>query len=301
MFSDNRFPDNRVKNGNPIRRRTLLGAAMASGLLSVTAAPTAAAASPIPKLPGELSRTSAVTAKGVPYENITVSINGDKAQLFVPHTAIPNKTVVGVIWYYHATGSTYSALNSAYKYSAELSVDQGAVCFCPNYGGSLWVNATAVNHQAAAIAYLKSVFVIGLSFLRGNSGGGGLMCWAYGKNLIPGARGMYLANAAYDMAEVWDRAPERIAPSYNYDRAAMEATNPARLDASVWKGKRIRVVVSDAANPDPVLPAEGHGLALVAKSAGLAVENSILYHSLGHQIPSAANKDMIAAFNRWKP
>ena len=290
----------------PIGRRLFLGAALGGGAALLTApgaaaaTVSAAAASPIPTLPGEVSRTSAVTPRGVPYENITVSISGDKAQLFVPHTAIPRTTTVGVIWYYHANGSTYSAMNGAYKYSGELLVDQGAVCFCPNLGGSLWTNSAALAYHAKAVTYMKSVFKIGISFLRGNSGGGSMECWAYGNNLVPAAKGCYLANGTYDMEDLASRDPIRIAPVYNNNPAAIRATNPARLPSSAWTGKRIRVVVSDAAHPDIIVPPAQHGLALVASAAaGGAAENSVVYHQLGHQIPGLANKDMVDTFGRW--
>ncbi|MET0863814.1 MAG: hypothetical protein ABWZ98_05720, partial [Nakamurella sp.] len=259
-----------------------------------------AAASPIPKLTGEISRTSAVTPRGVPYENITVSISGDKAQLFVPHTAIPKTATVGVIWYYHANGSTYSAMNGAYKYSGELLVDQGAVCFCPNLGGSLWTNSAAIAYHGRAVAYLKTQFRIGVSFLRGNSGGGSMASYAYGKNLVPAAKGLYLANGTYDMEDLASRDPIRIMPVYDNSASKVVATNPARIPASAWNGKRIRVVVSDAAHPDIVVPPAKHGLALVSSARrGGAAENSVVYHQLGHQIPGLANKDMVDTFGRW--
>jgi hypothetical protein len=287
------------KNSSPIRRRVFIGSSLGLGL-SVLAAPGAAAAtSPIPPLPGEVSRTTRLTPRGVPYDNITVNISGDPAQLFVPHTAIPKQTRVGVVWYYHANGSTHTSLNGVYRYSAELLVDQGAVCYCPNYGGSLWTNTESLAYHARAVAYLKAVFNIGVSFLRGNSGGGSLMCWAYGKSLVPAARGMYLANATYDMVDLYTRDPVRIGPVYDNDITKVRATNPAGLPGSVWTGKRIRVVVSDDAHPDPIVPPHKHGLALVAKSNGYAVENSVLYHQLGHHLPDVANRDMLVTFNRW--
>ena len=211
---------------------------------------------PHPNVAGEVSRTSAVTPRGVHYENITVSISGDKAQLFVPLTSIPRSAPVGVVWYYHANGSTYSAMNGAFKYSGELLVDQGAVCFCPNLGGSLWTSQAALNYHARAVSYLKNVFTIGVGFLRGNSGGGSMACWAYGKNLVPAAKGLYLANGTYDMEDLASRDPIRIAPVYGNSAAAIIATNPARLPSSSWTGKRIRVVVSDAAHPDIIVPPE---------------------------------------------
>ena len=288
----------------PIGRRLFIGAALGSGLAMVAAPGAASAAvaasSPIPTLPGEVSRTSAVTPRGVHYENITVSISGDKAQLFVPLTSIPRSAPVGVVWYYHANGSTYSAMNGAFKYSGELLVDQGAVCFCPNLGGSLWTSQAALNYHARAVSYLKNVFTIGVSFLRANSGGGSMACWAYGKNLVPAAKGLYLANGTYDMEDLASRDPIRIAPVYGNSAAAMIATNPARLPSSSWTGKRIRVVVSDAAHPDIIVPPEKHGLALVRSAKdGDAVENSVVYHQLGHQIPGLANKDMVDTFSRW--
>jgi hypothetical protein len=292
-------PGSEVRRPNVLRRRTLLTAAVTGGLLSVALPGVAAAASPIPKLPGELSRTTTATPRGVPYDNITVSIKGDKAMLFVPHS-MATASLVGVIWYYHANGSSYSALNAAFKYGAELAVDQGAVGFCPNLGGSLWVNSAALTYHANAAAWLKASLPLGLTFMRSNSGGGAMMCWAYAKNLVPGARGMYLANSAYDMVDIYDR-DTRVPPVYNNSRTAAQATNPAGLTGSVWKSKRIRVLVSDDAHPDLLLPPHTHGLALIAKSNGYALENSVKYHQSGHVIPSGVDKDMLSTFQRWTP
>lgn len=281
-----------------------IGTGIGAGLSLLATPGTANAASPIPKLAYESSRVTTATPRGVPYDYITVSYNGAKAALFVPHTAIPKKTTVAVAWYYHANGSTHTALNSAYKYSAELLVDKGVVCYCPNFAKTgttefLWVNQTALTRHANAVTYLKSQFKIGMSFMRANSGGGSLMCWAYGKNLVPAARGMYMANASYNMEDLFARDPARVGPAYNNSLSAVKATNPSRLPASAWANKRMRVIVSDAAHPDVVLPPATHGLALVKLAKPVATEASVKYHTGGHVIPSFANKDMVDTFVRW--
>jgi hypothetical protein len=285
-----------------IRRRTIIIGA-AAGLVSGVAyrGPAAVAeASPIPTLPGEITRTATriTRLRKVPYECIDVSIAGDRARLFVPHTTIPGSSAgVGVLWLIHANGSTYTSLDGAYRYGAEMAVDEGAICICPNYGGSLWTTQTAINHQVNASAYMTSVWRVGLSFLRANSGGGPLMTYAYGKRLVPSPRGMYLANAAYDMEDLYRRDPARIGPPYNFSLAAVQATNPARLPQTSWKGIRMKTVVSTA---DFLVPPPDHGVALANTARPVAAEVIVEYHDEGHVVPGWTQADMVETFAAWR-
>ncbi len=288
------------------RRAVLAGAATAGLALAALglpgAVPRAAAApsySPIPLLPGEISRTDTriTRLKKKPYECIDVSIQGDIARIFVPHTAIPkSKTNFGCVWFYHSNGSTYTSLDGAFKYGAEMAVDEGSICVCPNYGGSLWTNQTSIQAQVNASLYMNSVWRLGMNFMRANSGGGPLMTYAYGNALVPRTRGIYLANAAYDMEDLYARDPGRIGPVYNNDPALVAATNPARLPASSWTGGRIKVVVSEA---DYIVPPALHGIALVTAAAPVAVDTRVQWHDEGHVVPAWTQQDMIATFKSW--
>lgn len=285
-----------------LSRRTLLTAAAAGLALGAVGAPPAHAApsySPIPLLPGEVTRTDTrlTRLKKKPYECIDVVLLGDRGRIFVPHAAIPRSTTSqGIVWFYHSNGSTHTSLDGAYKYGAEMAVDEGAICVCPDYGGSLWTTATAIQHQVNWSTYMNSVWRLGINFMRANSGGGPLMTWAYGNALVPRTAGIYLANAAYDMEDLYDRDPVRIGPVYNYDRDAVIATNPARLPQSAWKNSRIKTVVSLA---DVVVPPDRHGLALVATAGPVARDTRVQYHNEGHVVPGWTQNDMIATFKSW--
>lgn len=295
-----------VPTGSGTSRRTVLAVAaagLAVGALGLPGAvPSASAApsySPIPLLPGEISRTDTRTTrlKKKKYECIDVSIQGDRARIFVPHTAIPgSKTSYGCVWFYHSNGSTYTSLDGAFKYGAEMAVDEGAICVCPNYGGSLWTNQASIQAQVNASLYMTSVWRLGMNFMRANSGGGPLMTYAYGNGLVPRTRGIYLANAAYDMEDLYARDPVRIGPVYDNDPALVAATNPARLPASSWTGGRIKVVVSEA---DFIVPPALHGVALVTAAAPVAVDTRVQWHTEGHVVPSWTQQDMIATFKSW--
>jgi hypothetical protein len=285
-----------------LTRRTIIGGAVAGivgGALSTNAAFAAPVYSPVPKLPYEVSRgDTRVTKLGKKkYEAIDVSLAGDVARIFVPHSAPPGqKTAVGVLWFFHSNGSDHTSIDGAYKYGAELAVDQGAVCICADYGGSLWTTAPAIQAQVNASKYMSAVWKVGVSFMRANSGGGSLMCYSYGTKLIPAARGMYLANATYDMEDLYDRDPVRIAPVYGNDRASVIATNPARFDQSAWKGTRMKTVVSLL---DPLVIPSRHGLALADKARPVASEVLVQYHDEGHVVPGWTQKDMITTFAAW--
>jgi hypothetical protein len=288
------------------RRTFMLGAAgtMATAAMVAVASPASAASSysVIAKLPGEVSRISnVVTTTGGKklYENILVNINGDPARIFVPHSAAKVKGAAAV-WFFHAAGSTHSALNSAFKYSAELVTDQGAISICQYLGGDTYTSNAAVQHQKNGYAYLKARFPISLNFLRSNSGGGAMACAAYGGKLIPNVRGLYLASSVYDMEKLYASDPARIGPAYGNSVAAVRATNPARLAASAWKSSNVRACLADPSGVDPYVPVKDHGGALLTKIAGVAKEASARYYlGGGHQVPSWVSKDMLSAFARW--
>ena len=136
------------------------------------------------------------------------------------------------------------------------------------------------------------------------------MSLAYGNRAIPAQRGMYLASAAYDMEDLFARDPARIRPPYEDDLAAVGGSlgglypqNAARLPVSAWTGARIRVAV---ATNDQIVPADKHGLALIAKAAPVATQVSSRSFTtqptegtLGHFVPDWVNGDMITTFRSW--
>lgn len=289
--------------GRGFSRRTLLmGSALgaAAALIPLTSAVAAPTYTPVGALPGEVSRLDTqITSVGKKkYEEIDVVYNGDTIRLFVPHTATPSKTAapVTMVWYYHANGSTHTSLSKVYKWSAMLAIDRGWVCVCPLYGGSLWTSNAAAAYHKSAVTYLDSTFNIGTSFLRANSGGGSLMTGAYGTRSVPKAKGIYMANATYDMQDLYARDPGRIGPVYNNDPALVAASNPARLPQSAWVGSRIRAVVSEV---DPLVPPDKHGQALVLKAGPVAAETSLMWHDQGHTVPDVVSTDMVSTFARW--
>ncbi|TFV64683.1 hypothetical protein E4P41_00080 [Geodermatophilus sp. DF01-2] len=283
------------------RRSLLVGAA--AGLVTAAVGVPSAQAAPVytavPELPGEVSRSATRTTRlgKVPYEVIDVVWAGDRARLYVPWATPPKATKPGaVVWFYHANGSTHTALDGAFNYPAMLAVDRGAVCVCPNYGGSLWTSQPALAHQVAWARYVSGVFTVGAAFARANSGGGSLMVYAYAKDMVPALRGIYLANASYDMEDLYARDPGRIGPVYGNDPAAVAATNPARLPQSSWTGKRIKTVVSQA---DPVIPPARHGSALAALARPVAADVRVQYHDEGHVVPGWTHADMVSTFASW--
>jgi hypothetical protein len=300
-------PHQRTTNSSPadvgLTRRTLLlsGAAGIASAVGVAASASPAAASDysvIPRLPGEFKRTETKYSPhtAAPYESIDVSNGSDKARLFVPWTTPPSTQGITATWYYHSNMADRTALSSAYGYPAGLLVERGWVAICPDFGGSLWTSQAAIDHHARWVAWMASTFSVATAFSRANSGGGPLMCWAYGKNMIPNLRGMYLDNAAYDMTDLYARDPVRIRPVYGNSSATMEKTNPARLPASAWTGKRIRVTVS---SQDTILSPAKHGMALVNKALPVAASATARWHDLGHKSPSWSSTDMIATFASW--
>ncbi|WP_345801555.1 hypothetical protein AAIB33_00195 [Microbacterium sp. AZCO] len=281
-----------------------VAAGAAAGVLGGAIPASAADYTKVPKLPYETSRLSnQVTKAGTLYESIDVSIAGDPARIFVPHSSPPSKyNWVPVIWFYHATNSSYEALSSAFFYGATPAVDEGAVCICPDYAGpTAFANAAAMKAQTNAIAYVNSLWRVYYSFARSNSGGGGLMCWAFGNNLLPRQQGMYLASSVYDMWAAFQEGPSLVGPAYNYDPAAVQATNAANLPQSAWAGSRIRASFNPA---DTRVPPQEHAIALLTKAAPVATETSYITHdgggtATGHWIPSWVNNDMLKTFKAW--
>lgn len=286
-------------------RRSVLGAGLAAtlalaGATAASAPPARAATSPIPTLPGEVARGATRTTRlgRVPFETIDVVLGADTARLHVPWTsALKGAKPGGMLWFYHSNGSDHTALDGAYSYGSMLAMDRGATCVCPGFGStSPWPAAAALEHQVAWSRWVGEVFSVGRAFARANSGGGPLMAYAYARNMVPAQRGMYLANAGYDMEDLYARAPGRVGPVYGGDTAAIAATNPARLPAQVWAGKRIKVVTSPQ---DPVVPAALHGLALAATARPVAADVRSQEHDQGHVVPGWTQKDMITTFSAW--
>lgn len=296
--------------GGVSRRAFIVGtAATAAGVAGGLAWGSAAYGAPsyvrVKKLPGENRRKDTqYTTSGTPYEVIDVTVKGDKMRLFVPHASPPALSVaVPVVWYYHSNGGAYSDLSTAFKYGSDPLVDDGFISVCPDNGGTHeFANSRAVTAHLNAIAYVTSLWKVALSFGRANSGGGALMCWAFGNALVPRRHGMYLASAVYDMKDIYQRDPVRVGLPYNYSATAIDATNPARLPQSTWSGMRIRASYSTS---DQVVPPPAHCLALTTLAAPVAVETSVLPHggggkANGHYVLGSANKDMVAAFQRWR-
>lgn len=290
-----------------VGRRGVLGAGLAATLAlagATAGAPSArAAASPVPRLPGEVARAATRTTRvgRVPFETVDVVLGADTARLHVPWTAALHGSAPGaMLWFYHSSGSDHTALDGAYAYGSMLAMDRGATCVCPGFGSTApWPTAAALEHQEAWSLWVGRVFSVGAAYARANSGGGALMAYAYGTGMVPAQRGMYLANAGYDMDALCASAPERVAPAYGGDTASIAATDPARLPARTWTGKRIEVVTSPA---DQVLPAAVHGLALAAAAAAArptAADVRSRTHDQGHRVPGWTHQDMVVTFSSW--
>ena len=252
----------------------------------------------------EVSRIASVrTRSGTLYDNIEVDLRGDRARIFLPQTVRSgSSTAVGAAWFYHAAGSSHDALNGGFKYPAELVVDHGAIAICIDAGGTQYTNAIAQEAQKNAWTYLSYLFNVRMNFLRATSGGGALACYTYGKKLIPHIRGLYMVNALYDIewlhrADVEGRS--MVSEAFNHDLALLAQENPARIPASSWRGANVKVLVSDAEHPDMVTDPAYNGLALVNNIADVAADTQIAYHTLGHETPSFAHKDMVKTFAAW--
>ncbi|WP_146077225.1 hypothetical protein [Rathayibacter tritici] len=288
-----------------LRRRTVVGGALSGAVALGAASLPAAAASPVPGLPGETSRTTSLRTRnrGVLYDVVTVSINGDLARICIPQTVEPRQaTPTPVIWFLHSAQADHTSLSTVFAYPAELAVERGALAICQSLGGTLWTNDTAQQHQRDGYAYLSDQFPIAASYLWAMSAGGALACENYGSQVFPGINGMYLINGVYDLRDIYDRTVRgrfSIGGAFGGSTAQVDAHNPKRLPASAWAGANIRVVVSDTAHPDTSVPPALHGRALVDKATSTAKEASVRTHSLGHNPPSWANQDGIDAIFRW--
>ncbi|WP_395244571.1 hypothetical protein ACGGZK_01860 [Agromyces sp. MMS24-K17] len=290
------------------RRGFVTGATglVAAGALTAAGAGPAHALTgvPTPTLPGELGRmANQTTAVGKrPYDNIQVSIGGDRARIFVPQlpAGTPRPSSVPVVWFYHAPNSTSDAMNAGFKWNAEYVIDAGWVAICQDLGGGTWTNSYAQDKQAAGWAYMSKYFPVGSNFLRATSGGGAMANGVYATKAIPRIKGTYLVNAVYDLWKCYllNGAPS-IGPAFDYDEALIQARNPSIAPQSSWTGANIRVVVSVEPNRDTLVPPEDHGLALVAKAGPVAKEASVREHSLGHTQPDWVSSDSLAAFKRW--
>lgn len=264
----------------------------------------AAIASPTPKLPGEISRLgNQITAAGKkPYDNIEVNISGDTARIFVPQIVKPKQAApVAVVWFYHGSGSDSEAMNHGFKWNAEYVASQGSIAICQTAGGTMYCNPVAQQIQRNGYAYISSLFNVGVNYLRATSGGGALACAVHAGKIIPKINGLYMVNGMYDIRYAYDtNAHDTIGLAFGFNKALIDANNPARASATYWKGANVRVVASDSAHPDTIIPPAHHGLALINKISGVAKEASVRYHSLGHTTPDWATTDCMAAFKRWQ-
>ena len=192
---------NESGRGGVSRRAFIAGTAaaavgVAAGLAEGSAAYAAPSYTKVRKLPGEFRRKDTqYTLSGTPYEVIDVTVQGDNMRLFVPHASPPSLTTsVAVVWYYHSNGGAYTDLSTAFKYGSDPLVDEGVVSVCPENGGTHeFASPKAVTAHRRAIDYVVALWRISYSFGRANSGGGSLMCWAFGNNFVPRRHGMYLA------------------------------------------------------------------------------------------------------------
>jgi hypothetical protein len=279
------------------------GAALALAIQEVTA-PGARAATAA-KLPYEVSRTANVTTGSAGrklYDNILVNINGDLARIFLPQAVVRGqKTAVGAVWFFHGGGSNQDALNGGFKSPGELVVDKGAIAICINAGGNQYTNDRAKTAQVNAWKYLSGLFPVRMNFLRATSAGGALACYTYAKKLIPAIRGLYLVNGLYDLegASSVIQAQANVLAAFGNDPAVLAANNPARFPASDWAGANVKVLVSDAEHRDAVVPPAQNGIALVNKITPVAADARLAFHTLGHDTPSFAHKDMIVTFGAW--
>lgn len=286
----------------PLRRRAFLVGG-AAGLGLVLASPTAALATPSPKLPYEARRQENLrTARGgVLYDSIVVKIQGDAARLFVPQSVKPGDRA-HVVWFYHAAESDQDAIQGGYRAAAERAVDRGAIGICQYAGGTLYSSPTAAAHQQHGYAYLAGIYDIAASYLRATSAGGALAAETYGAPLMPDVHGMYYVNAVYDIRKLFNmggRQALSVGMAFNYSTSAIDRANPARFPQANWTDSKVRVVVSSPSSTDASVPPDQHGLALIAKAKPVALEASVRTHAQGHTTPGFADSDFDDALGRW--
>lgn len=290
----------------PLSRRALLfgGAAAAATATLALAGPApfarAAAFTPIQKLPGEVSRKQNLTTpKGTAYDAVEVNIAGDRAWIMIPQSLKPyQRKTIGVVWYYHGSGSDHSALLNGFGYEARQTIDAGGVAICQNVAKNSYASPFAVQTQANGVAYLSALYKLGPSFLRATSGGGALAAYSYGAKKIPNAAGLYFVNAIYDVRASYAMGGQgEIGPAYGNDLAAIDATNPAKLPQSAWKGARIRIVYSTTG--DLILPPSVHGIPFFDKAAPVGRDVSRRTHTGGHATPSFVGSEAPLYFSRW--
>ncbi|MEZ0491221.1 hypothetical protein AB2L28_03110 [Kineococcus sp. TBRC 1896] len=250
-------------------------------------------------MPGEVRRTATKVSRigKRSYEVIDVVQNGDTARLSTPWTvALTGATPGVVVWFYHASGSTHTAMDGAGAYPVQLCVDQGMTSTCPAFGGpSTWTRQKAIGLQSRWSTWVPSTFRVGSAFARANPGGGSLMPYAYATSTVPEQRGIYLANATYDNEELYSRDPARIGSAYGNDPALVAPTNPARTPQDAWTGKRCETVASLAA----IVPPASHGLKLVNLVRPVATDVRVQYHDQGHTVPGFTHTDTMSTFRAW--
>lgn len=287
----------------PSRRAILLGGVTAAAALTLAGpASFASAATPAPirTLPSEISRRqNQTTAKGTLYDAVQVDISGDRAWIMIPQSLKPyRRTTVGVVWFYHGSGSDHNALLNGFAYEAKQIVDGGGIAICQDVRKNSYSSPYAVKTQADGVAYLGALYKLGPSFLRATSGGGALATWTYGTRAIPNIVGMYFVNAIYDVkASYLMGGQSEIGPAYGFNESLIDATNPATLPSSAWTGARMRIVYSTTG--DYIVPPEIHAIRLYERALPTGKEITYRTHTLGHTTPSFVGSEAPRYFNRW--
>lgn len=266
----------------------------------------AAASTPCPRLPGELSRHVGLVSRygGTVFEQIRVDIKGDRARLFVPRGIVPgSSTPAPVLWLFHGAESNDDALLGGFRGIGERAVDAGLLVICQTLGGTLYSHPTAQQIMRDGYTYLSSVFSLSWSFLRGTSHGGALAVEALAADLIPRIGGAYIVNGVYDIEHLYRYGPLRakvsVGAPFGYSTSLIKANNPARHASSAYTGTSLRVVYSTPDSSDQTTPPPAHAKKLLARAAPTAAEASARTHTLGHTTPGFADTDNIAAILRW--
>lgn len=287
-----------------VSRRTILAgglAALTSGfVLGGPVSAASAAGSTLPRLPYEIGRrpNRVTRGKGTLYDAVLISLDGDRAWIYVPQT-VTQTTPAPVVWFYHGAGSDHEALLGGFGAEADDAVDQGAIAICQNIGGNLYASQRAVDLQKAGYGYMSSTFNISTNILRATSGGGALAAHTYGAGIMKDVMGLYFVNAIYDVRRSYDSGGVTvIGPAYGYSTSAIDATNPANFPPSAWAKSRIKIVY---ATNDPFVPPKDHALPFRASASQQGTEVTLKQHAGGHKTPSWVRSDFSATVLRWAP
>ena len=286
------------------RRQVLVLGTSGAIALSALPAPRASAAVS-PRLPGEVSRQNNLTSRygGTVFDHVRVSINGDRARMFVPQGIVPGSQKVPVLWLYHGAGSSDDALLGGFRKIGERAIDLGMIAICQNLGGTQYTGPVAIEGQTNGWTYLSDLYGIDRNFLRGTSHGGAMGVEVLMTSLIPNIVGSYIVNGVYDIEAQYTSGSEQarysLGKAFGNDLGAIRAHNPARHQGEVWAGKRIRVVYSQPDSSDTTTPPAQHGKALIAAASLHALEASFRTHANGHNTPGFADLDNSQTMARW--